>query len=105
MPFALVGVLLACLLFSATASAAPQTKTFRTVPRSPWLLPGQAENLDISIPTPGVNGYITKMDVEVVDAVGKPIPINRLMLHHIVFSNLGAASARSATARATASRC
>ena len=29
------------------------------------------------------------MDVEVVDRTGKPIPINRLMLHHIVFSNLG----------------
>ena len=36
-----------------------------------------------------MDGYITEMDVEVVDAAGKPIPINRLMLHHIVFSNLG----------------
>ena len=91
MPFALVGVLLACLVFSATASAAPQTKTFRTGPITVGSYQVKQSNLDISIPTPGVNGYITEMDVEVVDAAGKPIPINRLMLHHIVFSNLGPA--------------
>jgi len=36
-----------------------------------------------------VDGSITAMDVDVVDADGSPVPINRLMLHHIVFTNLG----------------
>lgn len=86
---AVVGVLLACLAFSATANAAPQTKTFRTGPIKVGSYQVKQSDLDASIPTPGVNGYITEMDVEVVDAAGKPIPISRLMLHHIVFSNLG----------------
>lgn len=47
-----------------------------------------AEALDT--PKPAVDGFITAMDVDVVDAQGRPIPIDRLMLHHIVFGNLGA---------------
>jgi hypothetical protein len=42
--------------------------------------------------TPPVNGYITKMETDVVDATtGDPVPISRLMLHHIVFMNLARA--------------
>ena len=84
-----MGALVACLAFSVTASAAPQTKTFRTGPIKVDSYQVKQSDLDIKIPTPGVNGYITGMDVEVVDRAGKPIPIDRLMLHHIVFSNLG----------------
>jgi plastocyanin len=87
--YALVGALIACLVFSATASAAPVTKTFRTGPIKVGSYQVKQSDLDASIPTPQIDGYITGMDVEVVDAAGKPIPINRLMLHHIVFSNLG----------------
>ena len=89
--YALVGVIVACLAFSATASAAPQVKTFRTGPIKVGSYQVKQSDLDTAIPTPQVDGYITEMDVEVVDAAGKPIPINRLMLHHIVFSNLGPA--------------
>lgn len=39
---------------------------------------------------PPVSGHITDMEVDVVDANGVPIPINRLMLHHIVFLNVNA---------------
>ena len=39
-------------------------------------------------PHPKVDGYITKMSVDVVDADGTPVPIQRLMLHHIVFGNV-----------------
>ena len=42
---------------------------------------------------PKVDGFITAMSVDVVDADGTPVPINRLMLHHIVFSALGRQSA------------
>ncbi len=86
---AAIGVLLACLAFSATASAAPQTKTFRTGPIKVGSYQVKQSDLDGSIPTPKVNGFITGMEVDVVDRAGKRIPISRLMLHHIVFSNLG----------------
>ena len=36
-------------------------------------------------PKPDVDGFVTNMDVDVVDADGTPVPISRLMLHHIVF--------------------
>ena len=42
-----------------------------------------------SIPKPNVDGFVTSMDVDVVDANGKRVPISRLMLHHIVFLNAG----------------
>ena len=42
----------------------------------------------ISVPKPPVNGNITRMEVDVADGNG-PIPISRLMLHHIVFFNSG----------------
>jgi Stress up-regulated Nod 19/Copper binding proteins, plastocyanin/azurin family len=41
------------------------------------------------IPKPDVDGHVTSMNVDVVDANGKQVPISRLMLHHIVFLNLG----------------
>jgi plastocyanin len=42
------------------------------------------------IPKPAVDGAITGMGVDIVDAHGAKVPIRRLMLHHIVFSRIGA---------------
>jgi hypothetical protein len=43
----------------------------------------------VPLPKPaGLSGNITHMEVDVADANG-PIPIDRLMLHHIVFFNAG----------------
>jgi plastocyanin len=40
-------------------------------------------------PTPPQNGFITHMETDIVDDVtGEPVPISRLMLHHIVFLNV-----------------
>jgi plastocyanin len=40
-------------------------------------------------PTPPQDGYITHMETDIVDeGTGAPVPISRLMLHHIVFLNL-----------------
>ena len=47
------------------------------------------KEIQLGMPKPDVNGHVTNMEVDVVDASGAPIPIRRLMLHHIVFSNLG----------------
>lgn len=44
---------------------------------------------EFNIPKPAVDGYVTNMETDVVDANGKQIPISRLMLHHIVFANVG----------------
>jgi plastocyanin len=41
------------------------------------------------VPTPPEDGFITHMETDVVDdATGDQVPIQRLMLHHIVFTNL-----------------
>jgi len=40
------------------------------------------------VPKPPVDGHITRFQTDVVDENYDPIPINRLMLHHIVFANL-----------------
>ena len=47
-------------------------------------------DLDFGIPKPVEDGYVTGMEVDIVDEGGKKVPISRLMLHHIVFSNMGA---------------
>jgi plastocyanin len=40
-------------------------------------------------PTPPEDGFITHMETDIVDDVtGEQVPISRLMLHHIVFTNL-----------------
>jgi plastocyanin len=40
------------------------------------------------VPHPAVDGYITHMQTDVIDAdTHQPVPISRLMLHHIVFLN------------------
>jgi plastocyanin len=44
-----------------------------------------------NVPRPPGDGHITAMDVNVVDPDGSAVPIQRLMLHHIVFSNLNRA--------------
>ena len=38
-------------------------------------------------PHADVDGFVTNMEVDVVEADGTPVPIQRLMLHHIVFGN------------------
>jgi hypothetical protein len=43
------------------------------------------QDLSFDVPAPKVDGFITAMDVDVVDARGRKVPIDRLMLHHVVF--------------------
>jgi plastocyanin len=47
------------------------------------------QDMTFGVDHPKVDGSITGMSVDVVDANGTPVPIQRLMLHHIVFSKLG----------------
>jgi plastocyanin len=81
---------LAVLLFALLVSPAlaeVKTETFR--------YPVQVDGYQVKqeftygVDHPKVDGFITNMSVDVVDADGTPVPINRLMLHHIVFSTIG----------------
>ena len=47
------------------------------------------KEIQFDMPKPDVSGFVTNMETDVVEADGTPIPISRLMLHHIVFSHLG----------------
>jgi hypothetical protein len=39
--------------------------------------------------SPGVDGFLVGMHARVVDRRGRPLPVQRLMLHHIVYKNHG----------------
>ncbi|MCW2989763.1 MAG: hypothetical protein JWM73_357 [Solirubrobacterales bacterium] len=72
-----------------SALASPVTKTFTYGPVS---VDGYAvrQELSANIPRPEGAGFITHMSADVVDVkTGKQVPINRIMLHHILFLNLG----------------
>jgi plastocyanin len=72
-----------------SALATPVTKTFTVGPVS---VDGYAVRQESTgnIPRPEGAGFITHMSADVVDTkTGKPVPINRIMLHHILFLNLG----------------
>jgi plastocyanin len=81
--FAVLGLLLA----AAPAGAETKTDTFRF----PVEVKGYQVKQDMTfgVEHPKVDGYITGMSANVVDADGSPVPINRLMLHHIVFAQVG----------------
>jgi plastocyanin len=71
---------------AAPAAAATHTRHFDyPVSMSPYEVRQQMSLAH----TPEVDGFITRMSVNVVDGDGKPVPIKRLMLHHIVFAALG----------------
>ncbi|MFA9270454.1 MAG: hypothetical protein ACEQSX_06810 [Baekduiaceae bacterium] len=82
----------ACLLTliaASPAAAATTTKTFRYGPIKVAGYEVKQSDMTADIPKPDTDGFITRMSVDVVDKSGKPVGIDRLMLHHIVFSNLG----------------
>lgn len=80
---------LVSLAVAAPAMAAPQTKTYRFDAGKIGPYQVKQDNFTLDIPKPSEDAYLTAMEVDLVDANGKQIPIQRLMLHHIVFLNLG----------------
>ena len=77
---------LLALALSAPAAAA-ETKTFTQ--QVPISVAGYEVKQSFALaPKPPEDGHITAMEVDIVDADGTPVPIQRLMLHHIVFVNL-----------------
>src|SRR4051794_27215710 len=84
----LLGILL-MLAAASPADAQERTLVFRYGPIR--LAPYEVRQ-ETSFPrAPGVDGFITGMHARIVDANGEPIPVTRLMLHHVLFVNDGAA--------------
>jgi len=85
---AIGAVALGAMLTPGVATAAETTYTLQ-VPTGTIGGYEVKQGLKGPIPKPPVNGYITKMETDIVDATtGDPVPISRLMLHHIVFLNV-----------------
>jgi plastocyanin len=87
--FVVLAATVLSLALAASASAAPKTETFKYGPISIGPYQVLQRDLIFNVPKPAVDGYVTQMEVDVVDSAGKQMPINRLMLHHIVFLNIG----------------
>lgn len=83
---ALVG---AFIMAPGAAQAEPVTETFRVGPMDVSGYEVKVNELQSGIPHPQVDGHVTHMEVDLVDEAGKPVPIERLMLHHIVFLHPG----------------
>ena len=83
-------VLLGALIAPAAAGATEQTYTYsKQITVSGYEVRQGLSFGDVH--HPAVDGHVTKMEVDIVDAPqnGDPVPISRLMLHHIVFLNVG----------------
>jgi plastocyanin len=72
---------------AAPASAATRHLTFRS---GPFTVQGfQTVWPTAGVHAPRLNGYVTRMDAELVDKRGHPVRINKVMLHHVVFIDGG----------------
>jgi plastocyanin len=84
--------LLACVLAAALAApASAEVRDFSYSVGPVTVGPYQVKQGFLQGPQPGGEmgkGFVTKIAVDVVDANGAPVPVKRLMLHHIVFLNL-----------------
>ncbi len=86
----LAAAVAACLAAAPAASAEVRQLSYRVGPIEVAPYQVRQNGVTFDIPKPDVDGAITGMDVDLVDADGSRIPIKRLMLHHIVFTSLGA---------------
>ena len=93
--FAALAVTAGTLLLSAApAGAATREVTMKAGPFTADAYQVALQGKNSLVAAPNLDGYITKMSADVVDVkTGKPVPIKRIMLHHIVFANLGTADA------------
>ena len=77
------------LALAAPPRPRPITETYRVGPVTVGPYQVKQKNYDFNIPKPSKDGYVTAMESDIVDANGRKVPISRLMLHHIVFANIG----------------
>jgi plastocyanin len=80
------------VLASAPAASAAEQTFVGEVPTGTIGPYEVKQDVKFPVPPPPGSGYITKMETDIVDATtGDPVPISRLMLHHIVFASVGRA--------------
>ncbi|HEX8205755.1 MAG TPA: hypothetical protein VF587_06835 [Solirubrobacteraceae bacterium] len=83
---ACLGAILAILpTAGATAGQRTITKRFGPIGIGPYAVKYRTSRL----PAPRVNGHIVRMHARVVDRQGRPMPVSRMMLHHLTFKDLG----------------
>ena len=84
-----LAAVLAGLLVPAASARAEEVLTYRygPIPIGPYQV--NLREFAADLPKPQVDGYLTGMEANVVDAGGAPLPVSRVMLHHVVFGNLG----------------
>jgi plastocyanin len=91
-------MLLVLAALPAGASALTRTVVVKSDPITVGGYQVALQGRNLLTKAPKIDGYITHMETDVVDVkTGAKVPINRIMLHHIVFVNLGpnAINARS----------
>jgi hypothetical protein len=77
----------AALVLPAPASAEEQTLAFTV---GPVAVDGYAVTQQVlAAPAPTVDGYVTGMSAEIVDAAGNVTGRRDVMLHHVVFARIG----------------
>ena len=86
---ALAGLLAILILVGLAAPASGRERTL--VERSgPYQLGAyQTIRPKVIVPEPPVNGFLTRMHSRLVDRRGRPVGIQKVMLHHVVFINQG----------------
>ena len=90
--FAALVAVLAVALWPAGAVGAPaSTLVFRLAAVTVKGF-GVEQGLQL-VPSPTVDGYVTGISADVVDANGVSMPISNVMLHHVVIAKIGAPDA------------
>jgi hypothetical protein len=82
---AFVGALVLALPSAAGAAQRTITKRFGPIGIGPYAVKYRTSRF----PAPKVDGHITRMHARVVDRRGRPMPVSRMMLHHLTFKDLG----------------
>jgi len=81
-----IPVLLCIVALLAGATSASAKTRHLTLRSGPYTVQGfQTVWPTAMVPNAGVNGYITRMEAELVDRRGRHVRINKVMLHHVVF--------------------
>ena len=68
------------------AHATEQTIVLKAGPYT--IKPYVAEQGIVRVPSPGLDGYLTGLKVDLVDQAGKVLSYRDVMLHHVVFANV-----------------
>ena len=75
---------------NAAANQTPTTKPVITYRFGPIDLAAyETSRGNEPVRTPEIDGFLTGMYAHIVDAAGRPVPQQRVMLHHVLFSNVG----------------